>query len=77
MLQGCDGISISPLQICVVQHEKDVFSLTTLCEEVHSYCNTSSLEQITVTSRRDVLEYANKIDAQKLRNWSPAIVKKL
>ena len=30
MLQGYDRISISPLQIFVVQHEKDVFSLTTL-----------------------------------------------
>ena len=29
MLQGCDGISMSPLQICVEQHEKDDFSLTT------------------------------------------------
>ena len=47
------------------------------CEEAYSYCNTSSQEQLIVTSQRDVLEYANKIDAQKMRNCSPAIVKRL
>ena len=93
MLQGCDRISISPLQICVVQHEKDVFftnscSLTKgvvnyheiswccFCVKIYSYFNTFSLEQLIITSQTDVLAYANKIDARKMRNWSPAIVKR-
>ena len=51
------------------------FLMLFLCK-IYSYFNTFSLEQLIVTSQTDVLAYANKIDARKMRNWSPAIVKR-
>ena len=47
------------------------------CVKIYSYFNTFSLEQLIVTSQTDVLAYANKIDARKMRNRSPAIVRNL
>ena len=46
------------------------------CVKIYSYFNNFSLEQLIVTSQKDVLAYSNKIDARKMRNWSPAIVRR-
>ena len=58
----------------VVNYHK--ISWCCFCVKIYSYFNTFSLEQLIVTSQTDVLAYANKIDARKMRNWSPAIVKR-